>query len=197
MTWLGFSIPSFLFLYKLLILDIHLNQSCRGWNRMSLGPSSSKMGVENSTNMSLYVTTWVTVHLAQKRLNSFLVWVQRTRHWTWDCPLCVQLLHAELLYCWLIFLEGWKVALSLKTVLSTSCSERTSQLNYIADFLKWFLTVHWFIMRNMTNKYVYSNANLFYYKQCSLVHVLATQLSTNNIIIILYFNIDFELLFKT
>jgi hypothetical protein len=144
--------------------------SCRGWNRMSWGPSFSKMGVENSTNMSLYVTTPVTVHLAQKRLNSFLVWVQRTRHWPWDCPLCFQLLHAELLYCWLVFLEGWKVALSLNTVLSTSCSERASQVNYIADFLKWFLTVHWwFIMRNMTSKYIYNNANLFYYKQCSLM----------------------------
>ena len=166
---------------------------------MSLGPSSSKMGVEDSTNMSLYVTTPVTVHLAQKRLNSFLVWVQCTRHWTWDYPLCVQLLHAELVYCWLIFLEGWKVALSLYTVLSTSCPERTSQVNHIADFLKLFLPVHWlFIMRNMTNKYIYSNTNLFYYKQCSLIHVLAMQLSTNNIIIIiLFFNIDFKLLFIT
>ena len=39
---------------------------------MPIGPSSSKMGMENSTNMSLYAATPVTVHLAQKKTTVFL-----------------------------------------------------------------------------------------------------------------------------
>lgn len=38
---------------------------------MSLGPSSFKMDVENSTNMSLYVTTPVIVNLAHKKSEQF------------------------------------------------------------------------------------------------------------------------------
>jgi hypothetical protein len=44
-----------------------------------------------------------------------------------------------------------------------------------ASVLKWFVTVHWWIiMRNRTNKYIYRYVNLLYYKRLSLLHVSAT-----------------------
>jgi len=65
--------------------------SCCNW--MPLGSSSIKMGKRNSPYVSRY-TTPVTVHLANGKARTLLLWYNAKGYWTLDCPLYLQPLHA-------------------------------------------------------------------------------------------------------